>query len=1157
MQYIYLPNIIRLIYDIDLLLCIVENKILITLKVSLLTLRLIRRQKTMLDKFGSFIEKKPWIVIGVVLMITIGFGSLIPFLDMGTSTEEFMPDDDEVVNANVRVGDYFGGNGEMLMIYVEKQTASSVVTPDALKEEYFVLKSLEEFDEVDESICMASFVDMMCQVEFGDSLLNCSNDEISTAYQDLMKDSDVDEIQMMNHNDPNEEIDYAPFPKIFKGKKIDSMDVKNYYIKGNDDTLTFSIEAYDLSHFESQIKPPHLTINVMEWYVDFENLITPDERLDIDYKISAHIEPTEPLWEIGDGLATNIGNIFRNLINHQLFGSFNKEVYLWIQAPGKDISFPIVLETGNVSFNTVENRVEIEVNKEELGKYGVAPRMGNFGLPAKLGNTKAGVRVYKTPIFNMPWSRVTFNVSFIQNFVETIQNRPVANAISTKILNRFTDFSWEDFDELFSMLDESGFAPDKMALKDMNDLWITTDEAPDTGSAENSFFIKPHFLDELKTNVIMFLSEDYAKNPGPSATLMMVQMNGTIDQMELGVISEDIVLAMEKYDSEENYVTMKATGSGVISYQTNELTEESNKVIAPGIFIVICFILIITFRKFSYMILPLVSLSISIIWLFGTMVLLGMNFNVMAVALVPLLMGLGVDYSVHMLHNYRAELKKGKKPGKAIAASIKDVGMAMFLATITTIVAFLSFLTASIPPLRDFGILCAIGIGYTFIMTITLQAAVRFVLDRKKEVMVKPKPRRFSLENTMRKLSGVILEYPKTILFVTSIVTIVMVSGAVNIQTTFNMEDFLPEDNPAMEIMMDISEKFPSASQGQEYILIEGNVASVDTLKGISETSENIKDDDFVTRNPNGDPKVTSMLSIIRSAAKDNTTLVSEFNLESNGIPKSDKDVKRLYDYLHENSAYMMDVRSVLHQKGNSYDATVIRIYSSVTMSSSEDDSSDSTEKRGILYDDINEDMTSYGDASSIVTGDSASMYTIINSLTESQIVSTIISVILAGIVLIVVYRNPILGLIVMLPVLISILWILGTMYFIGYSLNIMTIMITSLTIGLGIDYAIHATQRFRLSADKTGDVKKAVSETIGHTGGALLISALTTAAGFGILILAPMPPEQQFGVIIAMTIAYSFITSIFVLPPVLMFWGNRRKKRRGYIISTRKYKSK
>jgi len=140
-----------------------------------------------------------------------------------------------------------------------------------------------------------------------------------------------------------------------------------------------------------------------------------------------------------------------------------------------------------------------------------------------------------------------------------------------------------------------------------------------------------------------------------------------------------------------------------------------------------------------------------------------------------------------------------------------------------------------------------------------------------------------------------------------------------------------------------------------------------------------------------------------------------------------------------------------------------------------------------------------------------------------------------------------------MLPVLISIVWILGSLYFMGYSLNVMTVMVTSLTIGIGIDYAIHATERFRLTADKTGNIQQAVLQTVGHTGGALLIAAMSTIAGFGMLILAPIPPEQQFGIIMCLTILYAFLTSIFILPPLVMAWGKWRKKKKGYIISPNK----
>ncbi|GAG99107.1 unnamed protein product, partial [marine sediment metagenome] len=155
-----------------------------------------------------------------------------------------------------------------------------------------------------------------------------------------------------------------------------------------------------------------------------------------------------------------------------------------------------------------------------------------------------------------------------------------------------------------------------------------------------------------------------------------------------------------------------------------------------------------------------------------------------------------------------------------------------------------------------------------------------------------------------------------------------------------------------------------------------------------------------------------------------------------------------------------------------------------------------------------------------------------------------------AIIVLIIAYRKPILGLITIIPVLISMIWILGTMYFIGYDLNILTITVTSLIIGIGIDYSIHTTERFKIVADKTGDITAAVCETVSKTGGALLIAALTTTLGFIVLIFAPIPPQVQFGVITAITITYSFITSVLLLPLILAKWAKWRKDRFGFIIS-------
>jgi hydrophobe/amphiphile efflux-3 (HAE3) family protein len=1108
----------------------------------------------MLEKIGFFIEKKPWIVVITILSITIGFSILIPSLEMETTAEDFYPDS-EIVNANLQIIDDFGSIGEIIMILVEKQNSPNVITPEALKEEYKIIKDIEKIKDINTTVSLVGFIDLLCQIEYGKSILNCTDNQIENAYNDLISEIHIDELSMIESIDNNEKIDYYPYPRLKEGKSIDSLDIKNYFINTTKETFIFSIDVYNLSYFKNEISSPHRKINTWEWYINFKNLIIPDEQLDIEYHIAAHIEPKYPLWEIGNGLIKNIKNIINNIRKGQLIDAYKLDTYLWIKTPDQDFSFPIILETGTIDFNIEKNRINIEIKKDELSTYGISPRFNNIELPAKIGNTKAGVRIYQNPILNQPWSRLTINLTYLQNIIEKIQNRPLTKSISNKLINQFTDFSWEDFNELFEMLDNDIFEKESISLKDIEKGWKNLDTAPNEGQSKINYLYKPFFLEQLKSTSIILLPKDYNKNTGPAVSLIIVQLKkSTYDMGEIRETSQNIVEILKKSDIQETHVSLKATGNAIISNELNKITEEANLIIIPAIFVVICLILLFMFKRISYIILPLVSLSISMIWIFGTMVLLGISFNTMAVALVPLLMGLGVDYSVHLFHNYRTELKKGKTPGKAITSSIKDVGMAMFLATITTVIAFLSFLTASVPPLRDFGILCAIGIIYTFITAITIQASFRYILDRnKKNFNLDNKNKKITLEKSMEKISKFVLKRRILILLFSVFFTLIMILGSIQVETTFDMNDFLPEGNESMKIWMDIGEIFPYSSETQEFILIEGNVATIDTLVGIDKTYNNLYDDRYVTKDPSGNPKITSILSIIRKAINENTTIMNDYNINANGIPRTNMDVIKIFDYLYNDDIYKIETQSILHYNGEIYDSMIIRIYTSIIYS--DENKIDTNQQMEILYNELNQDLTNYGYTTSIVTGYYSSLFTVLKSMTESQIISTLISIILASLVLMIVFRNPILGLIAIIPVTICLIWIIGTIFYMGYSFNIMTIMVTSLTIGIGIDYSIHATQRFRLTADKSGNVEKAINATISHTGSALFIAALTTAAGFGILILAPMPPEQQFGIITSMTIIYSYITSIIVLPPILSKWGNWRKRKNGFIISKKKYK--
>ena len=131
-------------------------------------------------------------------------------------------------------------------------------------------------------------------------------------------------------------------------------------------------------------------------------------------------------------------------------------------------------------------------------------------------------------------------------------------------------------------------------------------------------------------------------------------------------------------------------------------------------------------------------------------------------------------------------------------------------------------------------------------------------------------------------------------------------------------------------------------------------------------------------------------------------------------------------------------------------------------------------------------------------------------------------------------------------PILLVLAWVLGTMVLLGYSYNVVTALITALSIGIGVDYTIHVTHRFLEEREHgSGDITEAVAETMRTTGGALVGSALTTALGFCVLVFSPIAPMGQFGLLTAITVVYALIAAIGVLPPMLVIWAAYHDWRR------------
>lgn len=199
-----------------------------------------------------------------------------------------------------------------------------------------------------------------------------------------------------------------------------------------------------------------------------------------------------------------------------------------------------------------------------------------------------------------------------------------------------------------------------------------------------------------------------------------------------------------------------------------------------------------------------------------------------------LLIGLGVDYAIHLTSRYREELGGGARVATAIGGSITAVGGALVLATATTALSFLTNVVNPIPTLRDFGVLAAVGIVASFLVMLTVVPAARLLLDRRAEWAGRlPAPALgHTAERLLPRLMGrtaVLAERaPVPTLLVTLALAGVGVVGLTQLETRFSTTDLVPDDSLALEVLDELAERFDGGYGELTDVLVTGDIATPD-----------------------------------------------------------------------------------------------------------------------------------------------------------------------------------------------------------------------------------------------------------------------------------------------------------------------------------------
>jgi predicted RND superfamily exporter protein len=389
-------------------------------------------------------------------------------------------------------------------------------------------------------------------------------------------------------------------------------------------------------------------------------------------------------------------------------------------------------------------------------------------------------------------------------------------------------------------------------------------------------------------------------------------------------------------------------------------------------------------------------------------------------------------------------------------------------------------------------------------------------------------------------------------------VTILAGVGASQLSTEFSQRDFIPEGSHA-QIVLDRTETlFGGDLTEQTFVFIEGDLSDPAVANAVLDAQRAIDeqvDAGLVRRSSTGaqiqsGPGLVAQIAAVTAGAPDGSEPGTpgaetapdpqqlQLALSAGGWTERgfapDADLPALYDLVDQTAPGQLD-----QLLADDREAGLMTIASSA----GQDDADELADQLQPALDPLRE-----AGATVTVVSEPLVIDEILDAMAASQ-TRSIITTLLAALLLLVGYygiahRRPLLGAVTMVPSTLSVAWVLGAMYLLGLSFNVLTSTIAALAIGIGVPYGIHITHRFVEDRRRASQVDEAMRATIMHTGGALAGSAATTAIGFGVLVLSDLAPIQQFGGVSALTIIFALAGSVLVQPSLLVLWDRADRRR-------------
>lgn len=608
-------------------------------------------------------------------------------------------------------------------------------------------------------------------------------------------------------------------------------------------------------------------------------------------------------------------------------------------------------------------------------------------------------------------------------------------------------------------------------------------------------------LDTLKKNVLSdnrYTGTLVSADGTASIVIFSISDDADIQKMPL--------LVEEKINSLQLPERIYFAGSPMLVTSIANLIAADLKLLFPIALLVIAIVLFVSFKSWRGVVLPLLVCIIAIDWVIGIMALLGFNMSMVSNNIPIVLLAVGSAYSIHVLHwigHVKAENQR-----KAVAIALSSVAIPVILAALTTMAGFLSFIFGSyLKMIRDFGLFTALGTFFSLLLSLFFVPALlsAFSTDKKAVNVTGEQiiPKSFIHTYFLVPLQNLLYNYPRQIIGTWLVVAVLAIFGITLITRNVDVRNYFRKDNPTRIAEDIMTRKFGGTKP--VFVHFTGDILSPELLNTMLRMEEYMKKS----------PEIVSTQSVAGLIADINGAFG-----ESRKIPDEKEKVEQLWFLLDGNENIQKLVNPELKE------AIII---SKFVSPQNELKKEFAAYMQKFVAENKNEAFTIQ------VTGMPFIESSLDRSLLKSQIGSLIIAIIFVVLIVGIILRSLVSGLFAAVPIVAAIIVLFGFMGFSGIPLNIATVLVASIAVGIGIDYSIHVITHFNNAVKKGADIRQALNETIGISGKAIVINVFSVSAGFLVLLFSEMVPLEYFGMLISLSMFGSGLGALTLLPAILI----------------------